>query len=76
MERCGVYVDNMVQGGFKNKYQRNTHKFGIEVPKTVEDDLDIDRKMDTELWEKSIRKDMTNVRILFENLDGVTPQQI
>ena len=32
--------------------------------------------MGTDFWTKDISKDMTNVRISFENLDGVTPEKI
>ena len=60
----------------KNKYWRTTHKFGIEIPKTVDEALEIDRKTGTDYWEKAIRKEMTNVRIAFEELKGVTPEQM
>ena len=40
----------------KNKYWRTTHKFGIEIPKTVDEALEIDRKTGTDYWEKAIRK--------------------
>ena len=48
----------MIQFGSKNKYWCNTHKFGIEVPKTVEDALDIDCKTGTDLWDKAIMKEI------------------
>ena len=42
MEQRGVYAAVMVQGGSNNKYCHTIHKFGIKVPKTVEDALEID----------------------------------
>ena len=59
----------------KSKYWRTSHKFGILVPKTVKYAYDIDRQLWTEFWTKDIAKDMTNVRIEFEKLDGVTPDE-
>ena len=44
----------------------------FKVPKKVEDALDIDCKTGTYFCEKSIRKEMTNVRIAFNNIDVVT----
>ena len=72
MERSGVYVAATGQGGAKKKWWRTTHKFGIEVPKTVEDSLEIYSKTGTDLCDETIRKEMTNVRILFEKIDGLT----
>ena len=56
MKRRCVYVAAMGQGGSKKKYWRTTHKFGIEVSKTVEDALDINSKIVTYFWENSISK--------------------
>ena len=50
MEQRGVYADAMDQGRAKNKYWHITHKFGIEVPNTVEDALEINHKMRTDFW--------------------------
>lgn len=58
------------------KYWRETHKFGIEIPKTVEQALAIDRKTGTTHWQEAINKEMTNVKIAFEEVEGVTPEQM
>lgn len=50
------------------KHQKRTHKFGIEVPTSVEHALEIDRKTGTDIWHKAIQKEMKNVRIAFEFL--------
>ena len=52
------------------KYQRTTHKFGIELPKTVEEALAIDKKTGTTLWRNAILKEMKNVRKAFRILEG------
>ena len=55
----------------KNKYWRTTHKFDIEVPKTVGGTLYIDSKMGTYFWDKSIGKEMKFFIIAFEKLDDM-----
>ena len=49
MERRDVYADSMGQVR-ANKYWYITHKFGIEVPNTVEDAVEINHKMGTDFW--------------------------
>ena len=60
----------------KAKYWRTTHKFGIEVPKTVDEAYAIDHKTNTQFWTNAIAKEMKNVRIAFEKLQGITEQQM
>jgi len=58
----------------KTKYWKTTHKFGIEIPKSVEHALRIDYETGTDYWRKAIEKEMKNVRVAFqrytEGLDG------
>ena len=56
----------------KSNYFSTSHKFRIQVPKTLKEAYDIDRQSETDFWTKAIAKEMTNVRILFEKIDGVT----
>jgi hypothetical protein len=49
----------------KSRYARTTHKFGIEIPKTVEQALALDRKNGNHFWRDAIRKEMETVRIAF-----------
>ena len=58
----------------KTKYWRTTHKFGIEVPKSVDEAYAIDRRTGTTFWTDAINKEMKNVRVAFEALEGVTPE--
>ena len=47
------------------------HKFGIELPKTVEQALALDAKNGNTLWVDAISKEMENVRMAFKVLpDG------
>ncbi len=55
------------------RYLKRTHKFGIEVPKTVREAIDLDRKNSNTFWTDAIAKEMTEVRKAFELLpDGTT----
>ena len=48
-----------------------SHKFSIELPKTVAQALALDAKNDNILWADAISKEMENVRVAFEILpDG------
>ena len=60
----------------KSKYWRTSHKFGIRIPKTVDEALRIDRETGTDYWSKAIEKEMKNVRIAFDKLEGVTPEDM
>jgi hypothetical protein len=52
-----------------------THKFGIRLPKTVEEALDIDKATDTDFWRKAVNKEMAKVKIAWKTNDGLMPQQ-
>jgi hypothetical protein len=48
---------------------RRTHKFGIELPKTVEEALQINKRSNTTFWRDAIAKEMKNVSITFDILE-------
>ena len=60
----------------KSKYWRSTHKFGIEIGKSVQEAYKNDRNMGTLHWTKAIEKEMRNVRVAFEKMDGATELQM
>jgi hypothetical protein len=57
------------------RYLKRTHKFGIEIPKTVKEALALDHKNGNTLWADAIAKEMREVRIAFNILPdgGSTP---
>ena len=55
---------------FKSKYWLRTHKFGIRVPKTVEEEKCLDQQNGNHLWWEVICKDMKNFRSAFDILNG------
>ena len=54
----------------KSKYWERTHKYGIRIPKTIQEALEIDRINGNHLWEDSIKEEMKNNRVAFEEYDG------
>lgn len=60
----------------KSKYWERTHKYGVEIPKTVADAKRIDGKNGDTLWMDAIKMEMRNVRIAFEEFDGDTSKLV
>ena len=52
---------------------RTGYKFGLRVPNTVEEALEIDKERGDTLWQDAINKEMTNVRIAFDIRSDNTP---
>ena len=52
----------------KTRYLKRTHKFGIELPKTVKEALDPDSMNSNTLWAAGIAKEMKNVCVAFKIL--------
>ena len=56
------------------RYHKQTHKYGIELPKTVEEAYAIDRATGTTFWRDAIKNEMKNVCVAFDILwNGVAP---
>jgi hypothetical protein len=54
-------------------FLKRTHKFGIEIPRTVKEALELDRQNGNTFWADAIAKEMTTVRKAFDILpDGTT----
>ena len=47
----------------KKKYWRTTHKYGIQVPKTVKEALQFDRENDNTYWADAIKKEMSKAQV-------------
>ncbi|KAI2495111.1 Reverse transcriptase (RNA-dependent DNA polymerase) [Fragilaria crotonensis] len=57
---------NTIAQTVNNRYHKRTHKFGIEVPKTWDDCLRLDKEAGNTLWQDAVRKEMSKVRIAFQ----------
>lgn len=53
----------------KNRIKLTTHKYGIRVPKTVEEAYQLDEDNGNTYWRDAIKKEMTNVSIAFDILE-------
>jgi hypothetical protein len=54
----------------KSKYWMVTHKFGIELPKSVEHAYRIDKETGTTFWHEAIEKEMKRIREAMQEFDG------
>ena len=52
------------------RYHKRTHKFGIEVPKTVKRALKIDKENGNTFWKDAIDKEISSVRVAFQVVDS------
>ena len=57
---------NRIIAKVKSKYWVRTHKFGIKIPKTVQEAIAFDAENGNTLWWDAICKEMRNVRPAFE----------
>ena len=53
-----------------------THKFGMKVPKPVEEALPLDKENRNDLWWKAMQKEMSAVKVAFQILDDDDKQPI
>ena len=50
----------------QTRYLKKTHKFGIELPKTVSEAHELDQKNSNTLWADEISKEKNNLNIAFD----------
>ena len=60
----------------KSWYWKTMHKFGIHLPKSIEEALKIDRMNNTDLWRKVINKEMLRVKVAWKTHDTNTLQEV
>jgi uncharacterized membrane protein len=46
-------------------YLKRTHKFGIRIPKTVQEAFSVDKENGNALWADAIQQEMNNVLVTF-----------
>ena len=54
----------------KSKYWQRTHKYGIRIPKSVNEALQIDKEEGNNLWRDSIAEEMKKIKQAFRKYDG------
>jgi hypothetical protein len=60
----------------QKKYWRTDYKFGIRLPKSVDEALQIDKMTGTKHWENALKKEMSKVCVAYKAKDGVTPDDV
>jgi hypothetical protein len=65
LKKCSRIISDVTK-----RYHKRTHKFGIEVPKSWDDCVRLDKENDNTIWQDALRKEMKNVRIAFKILNG------
>jgi hypothetical protein len=65
LKKCSIIIADVTK-----RYHKRTHKFGIEVPKSWDDCVRLDKENDNTLWQDAAKKEMKNVRIAFKILNG------
>jgi hypothetical protein len=61
---------NRIIATVKNRYHKHTHKFGIQVPKTLGEAVKLDEENGNTLWKDADRKEINNVSIAFKVING------
>ena len=60
----------------KSRDWRMSHKFGFELPHSVEEAYKQNEKNGNDYWHKAIEKEMSRVRVAFEKwVDGTTREE-
>ena len=60
----------------KSKYWQRTHKYGIRVPKTVNEALKIDKEEGNTFWADAIEEEMRKIRPAFQLYKGDTKELV
>ena len=53
----------------KSKYWQRTHRYGLRMPKSVDEALEIDKENGDNLWRDAIDAEMKKVRVAFDKYD-------
>ena len=59
---------NRIIKAIKTRYAKKTHKYGIQVPRSIEEAYQIDRDTGTNHWHQAILKEMKNNAMAFKFL--------
>ena len=61
---------DIILSKIKARIRKTTHKFGIEIPTSVEEAYRLDEDNNNTFWRDALAKEMTNVGIAFEVLEA------
>jgi hypothetical protein len=64
LNKCSRIISSVTK-----RYHKRAHKFGIEVPKSWDECVRLDKENDNTLWQDAVSKEMKNVIIAFKILN-------
>lgn len=67
---------NRIIAKVKSRYWKTSHKYGVRLPHSVQEALEIDKETGTDFWWKAIQKEMGKVMIACEFDESLTPEQL
>ena len=59
----------------KRKYWKTTHKYGVRLPKTVDEALRLDKQNGDKQWENAIKKEMGKANVAYVPVENMTVEQ-
>ena len=59
---------NVIVSAVNSRVRKCSHKYGIEVPRSIKEALDFDRRNGNTFWADALTKEMGNVCVVFEIL--------
>jgi hypothetical protein len=66
---------NCIIAKVKSRYWKTNHKYGIRLPHSIREALQIDKETGTDFWWQAIQKEMKKVMVAFQFVDQLTPEQ-
>ena len=60
---------NAIISAMKTRLQKTTHKYGIEIPTSVDHAMEVNRKNGNTMWRDALALEMFNVGVAFEILE-------
>jgi len=67
---------NRIISKTKSKYWKTTHKYGIRIPRTPEEALQLDAINGNRFWEEAMNKEMKKAQVAYEPRDDVAPEDV
>ena len=59
----------VILAALKKRIRKTTHKYGIEIPTSVQHAFDLDRENGNNLWKDALEMEMYNIGVAFEILE-------
>ena len=66
---CTLKKRDHIISKVKARFLKKSHKFGVQVPTSVENAYELDKENGNTLWRDAIKKEMDNVAVAFHILD-------